>query len=78
MLLRVDRTGSRVVERDASRSPPSGCRPGARQLREVEVLCQTMEDQKVPFLQDVLDILYKTDDADEFVAPDESEALGVQ
>ena len=36
-------------------------------LREVEVLCQTMEDQKVPFLQDVLDILYKTDDQDEFV-----------
>ena len=47
-------------------------------LREVEVLCQTMEDQKVPFLQDVLDILYKTDDQDEFVPPDESEGIAVQ
>ena len=42
-------------------------------LREVEVLCQTNEGQNVPFLQSVLDILYKTDDADEFVTPDEAD-----
>ena len=47
-------------------------------LREVEVLCQQHEGHETPFLKQVLDILYKTDDADEFVAPDESEALGVQ
>ena len=42
-------------------------------LREVEVLCQNHEGDQVPFLQNVLDILYKTDDADEFIAPDELE-----
>ena len=42
-------------------------------LREVEVLCQTHEGQEVPFLQQVLDILYKTDDQDEFVTPDEAD-----
>ena len=40
-------------------------------LREVEVLCQANEGNNVPFLQQVLDILYKTDDADEFVTPEE-------
>ena len=42
-------------------------------LREVEVLCQAHEGENVPFLQSVLDILYKTDEADEFVAPDETD-----
>jgi len=42
-------------------------------LREVEMLCQERENDKVPFLQEVLDILYKTDDADEFVNPEEQE-----
>lgn len=37
-------------------------------LREVEVLCQGHENEDVPFLQDVLAILYKTDD-DDFVSP---------
>jgi len=37
-------------------------------LREVEVLCQQHENENVPFLQDVLAILYKTDDED-FVSP---------
>jgi len=40
-------------------------------LREVEVLCQANEGSTQPFLQDVLDILYKTDDAEEFVTPEE-------
>ena len=42
-------------------------------LREVEVLCQTHEADAVPFLQSVLEILYKTDDADEFVTPDDAD-----
>lgn len=46
-------------------------------LREVEVLCQNHEGEQVPFLQQVLDILYKTDDADEFIAPDEVDAVPV-
>ena len=47
-------------------------------LREVEVLCQANEEQAIPgsFLAEVLEILYKTDDADEFVAPDA--LVGVQ
>lgn len=44
-------------------------------LREVEVLCQANEGASVPFLQSVLDILYKTDDADEFVTPDEAQEV---
>lgn len=40
-------------------------------LREVEVLCQNNENSNHPFLQQVLDILYKTDDADEFISPEE-------
>ena len=44
-------------------------------LREVEVLCQEHEGQNLPFLQQVLEILYKTDDADEFVTPDEAELV---
>ena len=47
-------------------------------LREVEVLCQENEDSSSPFLQQVLDILYKTDDADEFVTPDENGAVPAQ
>jgi len=43
-------------------------------LREVEVLCQSKEDEKAPFLQEVLAILYKMDEADEFVAPPEEQA----
>jgi len=39
-------------------------------LREVEILCQNHEGETNPFLQQVLDILYKTDD-DEFIAPEE-------
>lgn len=41
-------------------------------LREVEILCQQHEGENVPFLQQVLDILYKTDDADEFVNPEQN------
>jgi len=40
-------------------------------LREVEVLCQEHEGQDIPFLNEVLAILYKTDDGDEFVSPEE-------
>jgi len=47
-------------------------------LREVEVLCQAHEAEQAPFLQSVLEILYKTDDADEFVTPDDAETLAVQ
>ena len=36
------------------------------------MLCQENEGSDNPFLQQVLDILYKTDDADEFVTPDEN------
>jgi len=32
-------------------------------LREVELLCQTYDDQSLPFLQQVLGILYKNDDS---------------
>ncbi|KAL3909544.1 MAG: hypothetical protein SGPRY_009388, partial [Prymnesium sp.] len=39
-------------------------------LREVEILCQQHEGEQVPFLQQILEILYKTDDADEFVNPE--------
>mmetsp|Transcript_28601 Transcript_28601/g.77469 ORF Transcript_28601/g.77469 Transcript_28601/m.77469 type:complete len:257 (-) Transcript_28601:221-991(-) len=44
-------------------------------LREVEVLCQQHEAENVPFLQQVLEILYKTDDADEFVNPEQQEQI---
>ena len=37
---------------------------------QVEILCQNNEGEANPFLQQVLDILYKTDD-DEFIAPEE-------
>jgi RP/EB family microtubule-associated protein len=48
-------------------------------LREVEVLCQANEGSQVAFLQEVLEILYKTDDHDEFVTPDpEAEEVGVE
>ena len=47
-------------------------------LREVEVLCQAHEAEQAPFLQSVLEILYKTDDADAFVTPDDAETLAVQ
>jgi len=40
-------------------------------LREVEVLCQSKEDEQVPFLQEVLSILYKMDESDEFAPPEE-------
>jgi len=43
-----------------------------QKLREVEVLCQTHEHQNVPFLQDVLAILYKMDDSDEFAPPEDA------
>ncbi|KAL1520430.1 hypothetical protein AB1Y20_022014 [Prymnesium parvum] len=39
-------------------------------LREVEIMCQQHEGENVPFLQQVLEILYKTDDAEEFVNPE--------
>lgn len=38
-------------------------------LREVEVLCQQKEGENIPFLKEVLDILYKMDEGDEFAAP---------
>lgn len=38
-------------------------------LREIEVLCQEHEAEEVPFLQQVMGILLKTDADDEFVAP---------
>ena len=38
-------------------------------LREIEVLCQEHEAEEVPFLQQVMSILLKTDADDEFVAP---------
>lgn len=44
-------------------------------LREVEILCQQHEGENVPFLQQVLDILYKTDEADEFVNPEAEQEL---
>merc|ERR1719453_1230873 len=40
-------------------------------LREVEVLCQEHEGQDVPFLAEVLAILYKTDEESEFVSPED-------
>ena len=46
-------------------------------LREVEVLCQNNEGTNSPFLDSVLAILYKTDDADEFISPDEVESVPV-
>jgi len=39
-------------------------------LREVEILCQQHEGEKIPFLEEVLQILYKTDDED-FVEPEQ-------
>jgi len=40
-------------------------------LREVEILCQSHEAEQVPFLQEVLQILYKMDDSEEFAPPEE-------
>lgn len=58
-----------------------GTRPPARcaqerdfyfgKLRDIEILCQTHEDQSLPFLQSVLAILYQTED--DFVAPADAE-----
>ena len=45
--------------------------PTPYQLREIEVLCQQHEKELPPFLSEVMTILYKTDEADEFVAPAE-------
>ena len=45
--------------------------PTPNQLREIEVLCQQHEKELPPFLSEVMTILYKTDEADEFVAPAE-------
>ena len=46
-------------------------------LREVEVLCQKKEGENIPFLKEVLDILYKMDEGDEFAAaqPTDDDAL---
>mmetsp|Transcript_19493 Transcript_19493/g.52496 ORF Transcript_19493/g.52496 Transcript_19493/m.52496 type:complete len:265 (+) Transcript_19493:80-874(+) len=43
-------------------------------LRDIEILCQTHEDQSMPFLRSVLDILYQTED--EFVTPTDAVADG--
>eukprot|EP01006_Ploeotia_vitrea_P033682 TRINITY_DN65621_c10_g5_i1.p1 TRINITY_DN65621_c10_g5~~TRINITY_DN65621_c10_g5_i1.p1 ORF type:complete len:324 (-),score=188.38 TRINITY_DN65621_c10_g5_i1:86-988(-) len=47
-------------------------------LREIEVLCQTDEEEAAEFKGKVLEILYATDDNDEFEAPaaDEEEPVG--
>jgi RP/EB family microtubule-associated protein len=46
-------------------------------LRDIEILCQTHEEQDLPFLQNVLAILYQTED--DFVTPaDIAEADAVQ
>ena len=45
--------------------------PTPYQLREIEVLCQQHEKELPPFLSEVMTILDKTDEADEFVAPAE-------
>ena len=42
-------------------------------LREVEVLCQNNEGATNPFLDQVLEILYKTDADDEFISPEEAQ-----
>jgi len=39
-------------------------------LRDIEILCQTHEDQNMPFLRNVLDILYQTED--DFVTPSDA------
>mmetsp|Transcript_10847 Transcript_10847/g.28155 ORF Transcript_10847/g.28155 Transcript_10847/m.28155 type:complete len:282 (+) Transcript_10847:74-919(+) len=40
-------------------------------LRDIEILCQTHEDQSLPFLQSVLSILYQTEE--DFVSPADAE-----
>ena len=52
-------------------TPYSTPNPNPNQLREIEVLCQQHEKELPPFLSEVMAILYKTDEADEFVAPAE-------
>ena len=58
-----------LLDQEAERSLPA--LGAATKLREVEVLCQANEGSNEPFLQQVLEILYKTDDAEEFVTPDD-------
>lgn len=43
-------------------------------LRDIEILCQTHEDQELELLQNVLSILYQTED--DFVAPEGDEGAG--
>ncbi|KAG8463859.1 hypothetical protein KFE25_000027 [Diacronema lutheri] len=45
-------------------------------LRDIEILCQTHEDQSLPFLQNVLSILYQTED--DFVTPTDAEPLSTE
>ena len=52
-------------------TPNPNPKPNPNQLREIEVLCQQHEKELPPFLSEVMAILYKTDEADEFVAPAE-------
>ena len=40
-------------------------------------MCQNNEGTTNPFLEQVLEILYKTDDADEFISPDEAQAVPI-
>lgn len=71
-----------VSSRGARRAVP-GCHRCAQErdfyfgkLRDIEILCQTHEDQSLPFLQNVLSILYQTED--DFVTPTDAEPLSTE
>jgi len=43
-------------------------------LREIEILCQTDEEQESELKKDILKILYATDENEEFQSPDTGES----
>jgi len=47
-------------------------------LREIEIFCQSSEDQTTELLQKIFGVLYATDEAEGFVAEPESEAQPVE
>lgn len=75
---------------DQSRAPPEHALTTARararaaqerdfyfsKLRDIEILCQTNEDQEQPLLKAVLAILYQTED--DFVTPEVDGAAEVE
>eukprot|EP00033_Pygsuia_biforma_P001387 GCRY01001569.1.p1 GENE.GCRY01001569.1~~GCRY01001569.1.p1 ORF type:complete len:236 (+),score=27.98 GCRY01001569.1:167-874(+) len=43
-------------------------------LRDIEIMCHSVEDKENPFVQAIVAVLYKVDDSGDFVTVDEEEA----